>query len=188
MSGLSGAASPALHRVDEITADLIHLRLSQRAAQQIDPGRGHQRALPAGEHLDALGTGIRPLIVLAGQRFYRQAAVRAGNLGQSFLIKIIYLGLGKYGGHGGAVLDLGDTFGVIPIEHPDPLSPAMPRRPLSSRRRRSPSSERPLLFHITAINLTHFHRPLSGELYNLYIFYCNLCWADPQGEGGKNNL
>ena len=58
-----------LDRIDNEADDLLQFLRSHRAADQIDFGARHQRTLLLGDDLDALGSGVRSLIVLSRQRF-----------------------------------------------------------------------------------------------------------------------
>ena len=58
---------PGLYRVNEIFLNGRHFRCGQLPRQMIHPGRAHQGPLPLGENLDALGSGVSPLVKLSGE-------------------------------------------------------------------------------------------------------------------------
>ena len=94
---------PGLHGVDEVAADLLHVRLIQLAHQDIDLGTAHQWPLTAGQQLDALGAGVRPLVKLTGQGLHSEDGVLPHDLGHLLVIERVAHRLGE---HGGAALQI----------------------------------------------------------------------------------
>ena len=116
--GLLESGLTALHGVDDILADGGDLLIGQLAGQHIDLGGADQGTLTLGDDLDALGSGVGPLVKLTGQRFHSED-ISAGQLdgcGSG-----IQLGLGENGTDGIVEQLFGDVFCVIAVEKTDIL-------------------------------------------------------------------
>ena len=111
---------PALHRVDDVLLDGRQLFLRHLAGKHIDLGGAHRGAVALGDDLDALGSGIRPLVILAGQRLHGEDQVPLRDL----IGHVVHLGLGKNGVDGGIEEGLPDVLRVIAVQHPEPRQAA----------------------------------------------------------------
>ena len=81
--GLVHGSLTGVDRVDEVAANLVHVRSGQFAFEDVDFSCCDGRAFAAGEQLDALGAGVRTLVELTGQRLYRKDGMRAFRTGKS---------------------------------------------------------------------------------------------------------
>ena len=118
--GLTG-----LDRVDDILFNLRDLRLGELAVQRVHTCRTHQRPVPPGEDLDALGGGIGPLVELAGQILHRENR-RAPKLRR--VIYAVKLRLGKDGFYRVIKQLFPDVFHIIALEQAHPLQPRDPQQ------------------------------------------------------------
>ena len=116
--GLVHGRFARLDRVDQIAADLVHIRRGQLALEHIDLGRRDRRALAAGQQLDALGAGVRALVELAGQRLDREHGVSACRTGEVLVIALVRHRLGKYNALCLFVGFGGKAFGVVAAQVP----------------------------------------------------------------------
>ena len=92
--GLVQGGDAGLHRVDEIGLHPSEFLVGQRPLQAYHPGGKHPGPLPLGEQLDALGGGIRPLVVLAGEVFHGEHPPSLGH-GEFLVVHIVGVGLGE---------------------------------------------------------------------------------------------
>ena len=87
---------PALHRVDKIALDLVQLCLRETSHQKVYLGRADGGTFPLGHQLNALSSGVCPLVKLTWQGFHGKEGV--GMAGNGQLRKgIVHLGLGEDG-------------------------------------------------------------------------------------------
>ena len=87
---------PRFHGVDNVVLDFFHVLCCQRAGEQINLCRADGGALPAGEQLDALGGGVRPLVELTGEGFHGEHSSSGGEGG----VYVVHLRLREHGVHG----------------------------------------------------------------------------------------
>ena len=114
--GLVHVGLPALHRVDEVAADLVHVGLGQLALQQVHLGIGDQGAVHPRHELDALGAGVGTLVELAGQGLHRQHLMGVGGDGIALVIDRVHLGLGKHDALGLLIDGRVDLVGIVPVQ------------------------------------------------------------------------
>ena len=109
----------AFHRVHQILGDFLHIRIGEDTLQHIDPGIGHQGPGCAGQQLDALGTGVGPLVELTGQCFHGQNAVRTLRQGERLVIGHVHRGIGKH--HAPGLLEYVrlDVVHIVAVEDPN---------------------------------------------------------------------
>ena len=114
------------HRVDDIFFDLGKLRFRERPVERIDLGGTDERPFSPGENLDALGSGICPLIELAGKILYckHRSLTEIRRLAHE-----IELRLGKHGFDSIPEQILGNLFGIITIEQAYFVQPADAEEP-----------------------------------------------------------
>ena len=86
------AGLPALHGVDYIVPDLLKLFRGDGTIEGVDLGSRDQRTLTAGKDTNTLGTGIGPLVILTGQRFYGKYGT-ISQLRHGLVITVVYHGL-----------------------------------------------------------------------------------------------
>ena len=71
---------PGFDRIHQVFFYLFKFSIGQAPLQHIHLGSGNQRFFLLGDQLDALGRKIFPLVILAGQQFYRKHfLIRCGN-------------------------------------------------------------------------------------------------------------
>ena len=75
---------PGFHRVDHVLLDFRDLFSGQAAVEQVNLRAADERTLALGKELNALGSGVRPLVKLTGQVFHREHGNRA------FRVKLIH--------------------------------------------------------------------------------------------------
>ena len=109
---------PALHRVDQVAPGLVQLLRGEGALEHIHRGGPDGGALPAGHHLDALGAGVGPLVVLPRQGLHRQQGVLPPGGGHLLVPQLVHLWLGQDGGAGGGVDGLVHPLHIVAAEHP----------------------------------------------------------------------
>ena len=110
----------ALHGVDEIGPDFVQVSLAQAPGHGIHPGVGHGGLGHPRQQHDALGAGVRPLVVLAGQGLHRQQGGPLPQLRQLLIVEVVTLGLGKYRWLGRLVDRLIHPFHIVAVEQPQP--------------------------------------------------------------------
>ena len=117
--GLVHRSLARLDRVDEVAADLIHVRVGQCAFKYIDFCRGDRRPLAAGQELDALRARIRALIELAGQRLDRKHGMSARRTGEALVVAHVRHRLGKDDALGFFIGFGGEALGIVAAEITD---------------------------------------------------------------------
>ena len=111
---------PALHSVDHILFDGCHLLVGEPTHEHIDLGGADQRAVALRDDLQALGSGVRPLVVLTGQGLHRKDHIAGGD----FVRHIVHLGLGEYGIDTVVEKGLFQVFRIVAVQHPHTLQAA----------------------------------------------------------------
>ena len=158
--GLVHGGLPALHRVNEVAADLVQIALAQRPHQQVHLGGGDEGAVHPRLELDALGTGVGPLVVLPGQGLHRQDAVGGLRDREGLVVHVVHLGLGEDHRLGGLIHLRSDAVGVIPVQDAHPLQGVNPQLlPQLAAQAPGLHVEAGLFFRITA-KYTHFFSSL----------------------------
>ena len=158
--GLVHGGLPALHRVNEVPADLVQIALAQRPHQQVHLGGGDEGAVHPRLELDALGTGVGPLVVLPGQGLHRQDAVGGLRDREGLVVHVVHLWLGEDHRLGGLVHLRSDAVGVIPVQDAHPLQGVNPQLlPQLAAQAPGLHVEAGLFFRITA-KYTHFFSSL----------------------------
>jgi len=117
--GLVQGRLPGFHGVDEVALHLVQIGLGEGAGEEVHRGAADQGALPAGEELDALGGGIRPLVKLPRQGLHRQHSGVLGQGGQGLLVEEVHLGLGEDDFPGPAVGDLVQALDIVANQDAD---------------------------------------------------------------------
>ena len=110
---------PAFHGIDHVFLDGRHVRLTEGAGQHIHLGGAHCGTISLGDDLDALGSGIRPLVVLAGQGLHRENHIALGH----FIADVVHLGFRKHRVHGIAEQLFVYVLRVIPVQQPQSGEP-----------------------------------------------------------------
>ena len=114
---------PALHGVNEVLADLLQILLADGTHQQVHLGGGNDGAVHTGLELDALLTGVGPLVVLAGQGLHRQHLMLPLRGRELLVIDHVHLGLREHHALGG-LIDLGiDAVGIVAVQDANRLQP-----------------------------------------------------------------
>ena len=114
----------AFHRVYQMGAYFGEFHVGDFAVDEVDPGGGHGGAFLAGHNLDALGAGIGPLVVLAGQIFHGEHP--ASGLGQVFVGQV-NLGFGEHRKPGLVKIGLVHALYVVAVDHPHALHAIQPQ-------------------------------------------------------------
>ena len=149
---------PALHRVDEITLGAGQVVLGQSTGQYIDGGSPDGGPFAAGEHLNTLGAGVGPLVVLARQGLHCQQS--ALGLRHGFVPQLVHLRLGQDGGAGGLIGPLLHALHVVAADDPHAGEAAEPQGALQlSQQMAGLHVKARLFFHITAKYLPHMYLP-----------------------------
>ena len=114
--GLLQGGLPALHGVDEVALDLLHVPGGKPSLQEIDLGVGHQGALRAAHEGDALGAGVGALVELSRQGLHGKEGVVSPGLGEGLVPGDVHLGLGEDGGFRRLVDGGVDVLHVIAVQ------------------------------------------------------------------------
>ena len=107
---------PALHRVDDIALDRLHVGGRDRPVEGVHPGGAHRGPVPGTQHLETLGRGVRPLVELPGQGLHGEHRVRAGQI--RLVAHVVHRGLGKHRGPGPGEQLLRGVLHVVAAEDP----------------------------------------------------------------------
>ena len=103
------------HGVHQIGLDFVHLVGRNAALDGNDPCGEHLGALLLGEQLHALGGGVCPLVILAGQVFHGEHLIIGGEL-EVLAIHIVHIGLGEDGATGGFKFFRREAVNIVAIE------------------------------------------------------------------------
>ena len=169
--GLVHGRFARFHRVDQVAADLVHVRCGQVALKYIDFRRRNRRALTAGQQLDALRAGVRALVELAGQRLDREHGMSACRTGKVLIIAHVRHGLGKYNALGLFVSLRGKALGVVAAQVPH-MGQAFDLQKVVQAGKQAARLyvKAGLFFGITTID-AHVSCPLLFSVYKIDLFY-----------------
>ena len=106
------------HRVDAVMFDFLHIGFGQVPFQQEHFGSGHNGTGALGNQLDALGSEIFPLVVLAGEQFLGKAVDAFRNF-QGFVTDRVHRSFAEHQGFGSLVVRIAETFQVVPVDDPE---------------------------------------------------------------------
>ena len=110
---------PAFHGVDDVFLNGSQLFAGNISGEHIDLGGADDRPVALGNDLDALGSGVCPLVILTGQRLHGEDNLPLGSLEAH----VIHLGLGEHGVHRVTEELLIDVFRIVPIQNPKRFQP-----------------------------------------------------------------
>ena len=85
-----------VHRVDQITADLVQILVGQLAAEHVDVRRSDLRTLALRHQLNALCTGVGALVILTRKRLDRQNGIVTFRHGEGLVIANVNHRLGEH--------------------------------------------------------------------------------------------
>ena len=173
--GLVHGSLTGVDRVDEVAADLVHVRGSQLAFEDIDLRCCDGRAFAAGEQLDALGAGVRTLVELTGQRLYREDGMRACRTGEVLVVAHISHRLGENDALGLFIGLPAQTLGIVTAQVPYMREVFDLEEVVQTGKQAARFDiEAGFLFGITTIN-AHFivSSPLCCKIILFYLFLRN---------------
>ena len=119
--GLVHRGQAGFHRVHQIGLDFVHLFRGEAALNGDDTGGEDLGALLLGQELDALGGGVSPLVILAGEVLHGEHLIVCGE-GEILSIHVVHVGLGEDGVPGGVELLGGEAVHVIAVEQAQVLN------------------------------------------------------------------
>ena len=110
-----------IHGIDDEGLDSRQLVRTQHAAENDDLGRDDERAVLAGENLDALGGGVGALVELAGKVFHGEGGLGCGQ--REVRGGAVHLGFGEDEAGGGGEFVRSKPVDVVALDDADGAEP-----------------------------------------------------------------